>query len=42
MRRALSLQTRLLWAASLALAAFLGVTGYALEQAFTKRTCAAR
>ena len=36
MRRALSLQTRLLWAASLALAAFLGVTGYALEQAFTK------
>lgn len=36
MRRALSLQSRLLWAASLALAAFLGVTGYALEQAFTK------
>ena len=36
MRRALSLQTRLLWAASLALAAFLGATGYALDQAFKK------
>lgn len=36
MRRALSLQTRLLWAASFALAAFLGVTGYALEKAFTQ------
>jgi two-component system sensor histidine kinase PhoQ len=36
MRRALSLQTRLLWAASLALAAFLGATGYALDHAFRK------
>ncbi len=36
MRRALSLQTRLLWAASLALAAFLGATGYALDQAFKR------
>ncbi len=35
-RRPISLQTRLLWAASLALAAFLGVTGYTLEQAFRK------
>jgi two-component system, OmpR family, sensor histidine kinase PhoQ len=35
-RRPISLQTRLLWAASLALAAFLGVTGYSLEQAFRK------
>jgi two-component system sensor histidine kinase PhoQ len=35
-RRSLSLQTRLLWAASFALAAFLGVTGYALEKAFTQ------
>jgi two-component system, OmpR family, sensor histidine kinase PhoQ len=41
MRRALSLQTRLLWAASLALAAFLGVTGYALEQAFKRSALAA-
>ncbi|MBK6728587.1 MAG: two-component sensor histidine kinase [Xanthomonadales bacterium] len=36
MRRALSLQTRLLWAASLALAAFLGATGYALDLAFKR------
>lgn len=35
-RRPISLQTRLLWAASLALAAFLGVTGYSLEQAFRR------
>lgn len=34
--RAISLQTRLLWAASLALAAFLGGTGYSLEQAYRK------
>ncbi len=33
-RRPISLQTRLLWAASLALAAFLGATGYSLEQAY--------
>lgn len=35
-RRPISLQTRLLWTASLALAAFLGITGYSLEQAFRK------
>lgn len=35
-RRPISLQTRLLWAASLALAAFLGITGYSLEQAFRR------
>lgn len=35
-RRPLSLQTRLLWAASIALAAFLGATGYALDQAYRK------
>lgn len=35
-RRPISLQTRLLWAASLALAVFLGGTGYSLEQAYRK------
>jgi two-component system sensor histidine kinase PhoQ len=35
-RRPISLQTRLLWAASLALAAFLGATGYSLEQAYRR------
>lgn len=35
-RRPLSLQTRLLWTASIALAVFLGATGYALDQAYRK------
>lgn len=34
--RPVSLHTRLLWTASLALAAFLGATGYSLDQAFRK------
>ncbi len=41
LRRTLSLQARQLLAAGLALVAFLGVTGYALDRAFTETALAA-
>jgi two-component system sensor histidine kinase PhoQ len=37
-RRPTSLQTRLIWGASVALFAFLGLTGFALDQAFYEST----